>query len=64
MVKSYCRFKRLYVYPTNGITEGLNWWYDQDKRSVYMDEGDYPMDTILRGNMYDNCIKYVSGPVQ
>ena len=30
-----------YVYPTNGITEGLNWWYNQEKRTVDVSEGDY-----------------------
>ena len=30
-----------YVYPMNGITEGLNWWYNREHRSVYMKDGDY-----------------------
>jgi len=30
-----------YVYPTNGITEGLNWWYHTDNRSVAMEIGEY-----------------------
>ena len=29
------------VYPMNGCTEGLNWWYNNEYRSVYMDVGDY-----------------------
>lgn len=30
-----------YVYPTNGITEGLNWWYNQERRTVDIHTGDY-----------------------
>ena len=30
-----------YVYPINGITEGLNWWHNQEKRTVDVLEGDY-----------------------
>lgn len=29
------------VYPTNGITEGLNWWYNREKRAVWIKPGDY-----------------------
>lgn len=29
------------VYPTNGITEGLNWWYNREKRAVWVKPGDY-----------------------
>ena len=24
-----------HVYPRNGITEGLDWWYNQESRGVY-----------------------------
>lgn len=30
-----------YVYPINGITEGLNWWYNQERRTVDIQTGDY-----------------------
>ena len=30
-----------YVYPTNGITEGLNWWYNRESRSVSLKQGEY-----------------------
>lgn len=30
-----------HVYPTNGITEGLNWWYNRERRTVDMIPGDY-----------------------
>lgn len=30
-----------HVYPINGITEGLNWWYNREHRHVSMDSGDY-----------------------
>ena len=29
------------MYPRNGITEGLDWWYNKEKRSVNMRKGDY-----------------------
>lgn len=30
-----------YVYPINGITEGLNWWYNRENRGVWLQQGDY-----------------------
>mgnify|MGYP000891857453 CR=1 FL=1 len=30
-----------HVYPTNGITEGLNWWMAGERRTIHMYEGDY-----------------------
>ena len=30
-----------YVYPTNGITEGLTYWMSKEKRSLYRETGDY-----------------------
>lgn len=30
-----------YVYPTNGITEGLNWWYNKESRGVWRASGEY-----------------------
>lgn len=50
-----------YVYPMNGITQGLDWWYHQENRSIYMDNGDYQW-IVPRGNIYDDCIKYQSWP--
>jgi len=50
-----------YVYPTNGITEGLNWWTAQEIKSIYMDDGDYQWITPT-GNLYSDAIKYVSVP--
>lgn len=29
------------VYPMNGCTEGLNWWYGKERRGVEMTQGDY-----------------------
>jgi hypothetical protein len=49
-----------YVYPTNGITEGLNWWYYREPRSVYYDQGDYQWITTKTGNAH--VIKYQSVP--
>lgn len=49
-----------YVYPTNGITEGLNWWYYQEPRTVYLDTGDYQWIENKPGNL--SMIKYQSVP--
>ena len=49
-----------YVYPTNGITEGLNWWYHQELRSVFIDDGDYQW--IQKKSGIDSFIKYQSIP--
>ncbi len=29
------------VYPMNGITQGLDWWYDKEERGVEITPGDY-----------------------
>jgi len=50
-----------HVYPRNGITEGLDWWYNRENRGVYMDKGDYQWITN-KGNMYDDAVKYQSLP--
>lgn len=50
-----------YVYPTNGITEGLNWWMANEQRAIYMDDGDYQW-VKEKGSVYDESIKYVSIP--
>tara|TARA_B100001964_G_scaffold29331_1_gene29921 strand:- start:7221 stop:7934 length:714 start_codon:yes stop_codon:yes gene_type:complete len=33
--------KNFYVYPTNGITEGLNYWMGNESRGIFKDDGDY-----------------------
>jgi len=48
-----------YVYPMNGVTEGLNWWYDKEPRSVTMANGDYQWITPKDG---EERIHYVSVP--
>lgn len=48
------------VYPINGITEGLNWWYYQEPRTVYLDQGDYQWINSKEGNK--QLIKYQSVP--
>jgi len=58
--------KDYFVYPISGITEGLNWWYNQESRTVDMREGDYQwikktgndmlyisMPSAIDGNMHD-----------
>lgn len=48
-----------YVYPTNGITEGLNWWMANETRSIVMHEGDYQWVKPRDGN---GVIHYISVP--
>lgn len=50
-----------YVYPTNGITEGLNWWMSKEHRSICMDIGDYQW-VSERGDPCQDSIKYMSVP--
>lgn len=52
--------RNYYVYPTNGITEGLNWWYFQEPRSIYLDPGDYQWINNKPG--INSIIKYQSVP--
>jgi len=49
-----------YVYPMNGITEGLNWWYLNEPRTVTMSQGDYQwIEPVQRSK---EKIHYVSCP--
>ena len=58
-LKPIVDLSRFHVYPMNGITQGLDWWYDKEQRSVTMAKGDYqwidPKDGTKR-------IHYVSVP--
>ena len=47
------------VYPRNGITEGLDWWYNREKRGVNMREGDYQWVSPKDG---EGKIAYISLP--
>ena len=47
------------VYPMNGITQGLDWWYDKERRSVTLDRGDYQWISQKAGTRH---IHYVSVP--
>ena len=49
-----------YVYPMNGITEGLNWWYAQEGRTVCTNSGEYQWIKSKKGSK--NIIKYQSVP--
>lgn len=59
-LKPVVDLKDYYVYPTNGITEGLNWWMAKETRSIYMDNGDYQW---VKPSFKENeRIKYISIP--
>jgi hypothetical protein len=53
------------VYPTCGITEGLNWWYDKEKRGVILKSGDYqwihPRETSNEKILYISCPSSMDG---
>lgn len=52
-----------YVYPMNGITEGLNWWMHQEKRAILARPGDYQWVSTDKGNsITDGVVAYVSTP--
>jgi len=48
------------VYPMNGITEGLNWWYANEERSVKVLSGDYQW--LDNKNGIQDTILYLSCP--
>ena len=49
------------VYPTNGITEGLNWWMSHEKRQIVYSPGDY--EWVDKKNQHQSeCILYMSNP--
>lgn len=48
-----------YVYPINGITEGLNWWMAHETRSITIGDGDYQWVTPKDGT---GTIHYMSIP--
>jgi hypothetical protein len=52
------------VYPTNGITEGLNWWFYKEQRGVDMLSGDYQWIKPKPGNgkiLYLSCPSSIDG---
>lgn len=40
-LKPVVDLSNFHVYPMNGITQGLDWWFDKERRSVTMERGDY-----------------------
>ena len=48
-----------YVYPRNGITEGLDWWYNRESRGVNVRVGDYQWINSKNG---EGKIAYISLP--
>lgn len=54
-----------HVYPMNGITEGLNWWYNREPRSVIVNHGDYqwitPTDRNKEKILYISCPSAIHG---
>lgn len=49
-----------YVYPMNGITEGINWWIGNETRSIKMSHGEYQWVTATSHS--DQCVRYQSVP--
>ena len=38
----YMDLSNFIVYPTNGVTEGINWWLVNERRKIKKDPSDYP----------------------
>jgi len=51
-----------FVYPINGITEGLNWWQGKEERSVYKQDGDYQWISNSKTTSNDPGILYMTCP--
>lgn len=58
-LKPVVDLSNFHVYPMNGITQGLDWWYDKESRNVTMTEGDYQWITPKPGV---KRIHYISVP--
>ncbi len=51
-----------YVYPINGITEGINWWTKNEKRGIYKYDGDYEwVDNTGNQVLYITCPSSIDG---
>lgn len=59
-LKPIVDLKDFYVYPMNGITEGLNWWLGQEENGIIVDKGDYQWVKPKFGG--DSRIHYISIP--
>lgn len=59
-LKPIIDLNNFYVYPINGITEGLNWWYNREQREVRVNQGDYQW--IENKHGHDDYIQYISCP--
>lgn len=53
--------KDFYVYPINGITEGLNFWMGTSKYKIWREQGDYEWVDISNNGMSPTTI-YRSNP--
>jgi hypothetical protein len=58
-LKPIIDLSEFYVYPTNGITEGLNWWLANETRSIHIAQGDYQWVHATKGK---GDILYMSSP--
>lgn len=58
-LKPVVDLSNFYVYPMNGITQGLDWWHDKEQRSVTMTKGDYQW---IRPKEGTKRIHYLSVP--
>lgn len=58
-LKPVVDLSKFYIYPTNGITEGLNWWIANEYRTIHIKKGDYQWVLPKQGN---GDILYMSNP--
>lgn len=45
-----------FVYPTNGITEGLNWWMQTSPYNIWRHSGDYQWVDLINGRMNPHTV--------
>lgn len=61
-LKPIIDLSEFYVYPINGITEGLNWWQSVERRNILMDEGEYQWVQPRNNPNIQDAIIYKSVP--
>ena len=47
---------KFYVYPINGITEGLNWWAGTSKYNIWSEIGEYQWVEHIRGRLHPTIV--------
>jgi hypothetical protein len=63
-LKPIINLSEFHVYPTNGITEGLNWWSMSSEYNIWREEGDYQwVDLIQNRKSPDICYQSIPSSI-